>query len=48
VHQTEAMRRTHGRHRTYVGHAASITILPYMGHDQSREASESRSREHSQ
>jgi hypothetical protein len=48
VHQTEAMRRTHGRHRTYVGHAMSITILPYMGHDQFHQEGESRSSERSQ
>jgi hypothetical protein len=47
VHQTEAMRRTHGRHRTYVGHAASITILPEMGHEQARPANESRLNERS-
>ncbi len=26
-HQTEKMRQTHGRDRTYVGYAAEVTIL---------------------
>jgi hypothetical protein len=47
VHQTEAMRRSHGRHRTFVGHATSITILPYIGHDESRNDGESRLNERS-
>lgn len=42
AHQSERMRRTHGRHRTFVGSAASITILgshdneqPHSGTDRS-------------
>jgi hypothetical protein len=46
VHQNDTMRRTHGRHRTYVGHAPSITILPGMSHDPFRPSGESRSSEH--
>ena len=34
AHQTEQMRRKHGRHRTHVGFASEITILPDSGsHD---------------
>jgi hypothetical protein len=40
VHQTDQMRRTHGRHRTFVGYANAITILPAKAHDQSGSASE--------
>jgi hypothetical protein len=28
AHQTEQMRRKHGRHRTHVGYATEVTILP--------------------
>jgi hypothetical protein len=28
AHQTEQMRRKHGRHRTHVGYATQVTILP--------------------
>jgi len=28
AHQTEQMRRKHGRHRTFVGNATEVTILP--------------------
>ncbi len=31
AHQTEQMRRKHGRHRTHVGFASEITVLPDMG-----------------
>jgi hypothetical protein len=31
VHQTEQMRKKHGRHRTHVGFASEITILPDAG-----------------
>ena len=34
VHQTEQMRGKHGRHRTHVGYATAITILPAREHSQ--------------
>ena len=40
AHQTEQMRRKHGRHRTYVGFANSITILPAKDEDRSGSAGE--------
>jgi hypothetical protein len=33
VHQNERMRQTHGRHRTFVGTAMSITVLPHARHE---------------
>ncbi len=35
AHQTEQMRQKHGRHRTFVGNASSITILAYKDGDRS-------------
>jgi hypothetical protein len=43
VHQTQRMREKHGRHRTFVGTATSITILPPMEHQQSGSRREARS-----
>jgi hypothetical protein len=33
VHQNQQMRQRHGRHRTFVGYATSITIRPSGDHD---------------
>jgi hypothetical protein len=33
IHQSEQMRRRHGRDRTHVGYASEITILPEKDHD---------------
>jgi hypothetical protein len=35
IHQSEQMRRKHGRHRTHVGFATTITIMPPSDHAQS-------------
>jgi hypothetical protein len=35
VHQTQQMRQKHGRHRTFVGFATEVTVLPHRDHDQS-------------
>ena len=35
VHQTQQMRQKHGRHRTFVGFANEVTVLPYSEHHQS-------------
>jgi hypothetical protein len=40
AHQTEQMRQKHGRHRTFVGNASSITILAYKDGDRSGSKSE--------
>ena len=45
VHQTEQMRGKHGRHRTHVGYATAITILPAREHGQSGSGSGARSNE---
>jgi hypothetical protein len=46
AHQTEQMRRKHGRHRTFVGNAASITILAsYKDEDRSGSKTEGNSGE---
>jgi hypothetical protein len=33
AHQNQQMRQKHGRHRTFVGYATSITMLPESDHD---------------
>jgi len=33
VHQSQQMRQKHGRHRTFVGFATAITVLPRKDHD---------------
>jgi hypothetical protein len=43
AHQTEQMRRKHGRHRTFVGNASSITILSYKDEDRSGSKTEGKS-----
>jgi hypothetical protein len=43
VHQNQQMRRTHGRHRTFVGFATAITVLPAKDHDKSSSAGDARS-----
>jgi hypothetical protein len=48
AHQTEQMRQKHGRHRTYVGYATSVTILPSKDHDQSSSAGEAKPTERPQ
>jgi hypothetical protein len=40
AHQTERMRQKHGRHRTFVGSATSITILGSHDNDQPRSGTE--------
>ena len=35
IHQSPQMHQKHGRHRTHVGYATAITILPPRTHDQS-------------
>ncbi len=45
AHQTEQMRQKHGRHRTFVGNASSITILAYKDGDRSGSKSEGNSGE---
>ena len=35
VHQSQQMRQKHGRHRTHVGYATAITIMPSREHGQS-------------
>jgi hypothetical protein len=45
AHQSERMRRTHGRHRTFVGYASEITILPAMGQEHSATGFRERSSE---
>jgi len=40
AHQTEQMRQKHGRHRTFVGNASSITIMAYKDGDRSGSKSE--------
>jgi hypothetical protein len=47
AHQTEHMRRKHGRHRTHVGFATAVTILPSKDHDQSAAAGEAKSKDSS-
>jgi len=42
AHQTEQMRRKHGRHRTHVGYATAVTILPSKDHDQPAAAGEAK------
>jgi hypothetical protein len=41
VHQTQQMRQKHGRHRTFVGFATAITILPSREHNQAGTRGES-------
>jgi phosphatidate phosphatase PAH1 len=45
IHQSEQMRSKHGRHRTHVGYATAITIMPSKDHDQSGPARNARSSE---
>jgi hypothetical protein len=42
IHQTQQMRQKHGRHRTHVGFAKEITILPTKYHDQAGTRGETR------
>jgi hypothetical protein len=45
AHQTEQMRRKHGRHRTHVGFASEITVLPEGGsHDTASEGNKEKRR----
>jgi hypothetical protein len=45
AHQTEQMRQKHGRHRTFVGNANSITIMAYKDGDRAGSKSEGNTRE---
>jgi hypothetical protein len=45
VHQSQQMRQKHGRHRTHVGYATAITIMPPREHAQSSSATGARSNE---
>jgi hypothetical protein len=45
VHQNQQMRQKHGRHRTFVGYATSITVLPNSEHDKTSSAPEPKSNE---
>ncbi len=47
VHQNQKMRLTHGRNRTFVGYAMSITVLPAKDHNQSSSGGETRLNERS-
>ncbi len=47
VHQNQQMRRTHGRNRTFVGYAMSITVLPAKDHNKTSSGGDTRSNEHS-
>ncbi len=43
AHQTDQMRRKHGRHRTHVGFATEVTVLPESGsHGEAKEGRESK------
>jgi len=45
VHQSQQMRQKHGRHRTHVGYATAITIMPSREHGQSNAGSGAKSNE---
>ena len=45
VHQSQQMRQKHGRHRTHVGYAMAITIMPSREHGQSSSGSGAKSNE---
>jgi hypothetical protein len=45
VHQNQMMRRSHGRDRTFVGYATSITVIPGSAHDKSNSGHEPKSTE---
>jgi hypothetical protein len=45
VHQSPQMRQTHGRHRTFVGFATEITVLPRKDHDKTSSTSNATSNE---
>jgi hypothetical protein len=45
AHQNERIRATHGRHRTFVGYASSITILPAKNQEHSAAGSRDKSTE---
>lgn len=47
IHQSQQMRQKHGRHRTHVGYATAITIMPPREHGQSSSATEAKSNERS-
>jgi hypothetical protein len=47
VHLSQQMREKHGRHRTHVGFATEITILPGSDHDRSNARSGAKSNEDS-
>jgi hypothetical protein len=43
IHQSQQMRQKHGRHRTHVGYATAITIMPPHEHAQSSSATGAKS-----
>jgi hypothetical protein len=45
IHQSQQMRQKHGRHRTHVGYATAVTILPSREHAQSSSGSGAKSNE---
>jgi hypothetical protein len=47
VHQSQQIRQKHGRHRTFVGNATSIVVLPVRDHDKSSPGRDARSDERS-
>jgi hypothetical protein len=45
LHQSQQMRQKHGRHRTFVGFATSITVRPAPEHNKSSSGSDAQSNE---
>jgi len=45
VHQSQQMRQKHGRHRTFVGFATEITVLPAEHHDKDKSGTHAASHE---
>jgi hypothetical protein len=45
VHQSQRMRQTHGRDRTFVGYATSIVVVPGKDHEKARSTTDSTSNE---
>ncbi len=45
VHQSPQMRQKHGHHRTFVGFATAITVMPRKDHDKANATTDARSNE---
>ena len=45
VHMNQQMRQRHGRHRTFVGYAMSITVMPEAEHDKASAAHDTKPNE---